>query len=634
MPSGISYIFSENDVQAYIQSASGTPYLLSIGEDGILQTNLSGTQVNTPLPYINISGGTIGGTLNVFTLSGTSISGASIFDSGNRVVTSVNSQSGPTVNLTTTNINEGTNLYYTEARVSANTSVSGNTLVIAYVSGVATQNTIDISNVSGVAFSAVQGGSNVGGQTNIFSTKNGTNLEFNTVQGLGIVSITTVGNVVQISGSTSAGTGDVTGPVSSTDNAVALFNGGTGKVIKNSNIVISNSTNTLNAPVLSGTTISGNTATITTINNTNLNGSTGLFTTTVNSPTLSGTTINNDTFNGATGVFSVLGRASVISGTTISGNTLSLAGQFTGSTAVFSSVVNASVMSGTTVSGNTVSAEMVKLITRTIEPTTPDSGTSIMYSRSIAGKIMPKSKGPSGTDYPFQPAIFQNQVCWVSPNRTTSVSVVNMAVTSVGVLSTVIDDTFGYTTNFVSAVSGTCGTGHIDGNIRRGLTTGGANGFFFAGRIGFPDATYVNASGSRVFVGYTAGTMAAMASTDTPTGDFVGFNFVWNGGSARKDTNFQIATRDNVTTTLGNTAMEFSGTSLYDFYLFCPAGSSEIGWRIDNLFAGTSSEGSTSTTIPRTGVNMRFGMQVGLPAGSLATVRNVRLKRLYNEQDL
>jgi len=109
----------------------------------------------------------------------------------------------------------------------------------------------------------------------------------------------------------------------------------------------------VNASVVSGTTISGNTATIATINNTNLNGSTGLFTTTVNSPTLSGTTINNDTFNGKTGVFSVLGRASVISGTTISGNTLSLAGQFTGSTAVFSSVVNASVISGTTFSGNT-----------------------------------------------------------------------------------------------------------------------------------------------------------------------------------------------------------------------------------------------------------------------------------------
>ena len=42
-------------------------------------------------------------------------------------VETVNGLSGPTVVMTTTNINEGTNLYYTEARVSANTDVAANT---------------------------------------------------------------------------------------------------------------------------------------------------------------------------------------------------------------------------------------------------------------------------------------------------------------------------------------------------------------------------------------------------------------------------------------------------------------------------------------------------------------------------
>jgi len=85
-------------------------------------------------------------------------------------------------------------------------NISQNTTDIATVSGMAVQNTADIANVSGVAFTAIQSGVSVGTGDDIFSAKNGTDLEFNTVSGVGAVSITTVGNTVVFSGTDTGGT--------------------------------------------------------------------------------------------------------------------------------------------------------------------------------------------------------------------------------------------------------------------------------------------------------------------------------------------------------------------------------------------------------------------------------------------
>jgi len=62
--------------------------------------------------FVNKTGSSMSGDLHAPNLFGTQV-----FDSSNRVVTSVNSHGGPAVSLTTTNIPEGSNLYFTNARV-------------------------------------------------------------------------------------------------------------------------------------------------------------------------------------------------------------------------------------------------------------------------------------------------------------------------------------------------------------------------------------------------------------------------------------------------------------------------------------------------------------------------------------
>jgi hypothetical protein len=118
-------------------------------------------------------------------------------------VTSVNGQTGAVV-LTTTNIAEGTNLYYTDARaraaISAGTGISYNNTT-GVVTNAAPDQTVSLTGGTGISTS--------GTYPNFTIT--------NTSPSLG---------------------GDVLGPASSTDNAIARFDTTTGKLLQNSVVTV------------------------------------------------------------------------------------------------------------------------------------------------------------------------------------------------------------------------------------------------------------------------------------------------------------------------------------------------------------------------------------------------------------
>ena len=118
-------------------------------------------------------------------------------------VTSVNGQTGAVV-LTTTNVAEGTNLYYTDARsraaISAGTGISYN-------------------NTTGVVTNAAPD------QTVVLTA------------GTGISTSGTYPNFTITNTSPSLG-GDVVGPASATDNAIARFDTTTGKLLQNSVVLV------------------------------------------------------------------------------------------------------------------------------------------------------------------------------------------------------------------------------------------------------------------------------------------------------------------------------------------------------------------------------------------------------------
>jgi hypothetical protein len=182
-------------------------------------------------------------------------------------VTSVNGQTGAVV-LTTTNIAEGTNLYYTDVRaraaISAGTGISYNnttgvvtnaapdqtvsitgagTSVVTgtYPNFTVTSNDAFVGTVTSVAATAGTGISVTGSPITTSGTLNITNTAPDQTvvltAGTGISTSGTYPNFTIANTAPSLG-GDVVGPASATDNAVARYDTTTGKLLQNSLVII------------------------------------------------------------------------------------------------------------------------------------------------------------------------------------------------------------------------------------------------------------------------------------------------------------------------------------------------------------------------------------------------------------
>jgi hypothetical protein len=146
-------------------------------------------------------------------------------------VTSVNGLTGAVV-LTTTNVAEGTNLYYTDARarasVSAGTGISYNNTT-GVVTNAAPDQTVAIAGGTGISTS--------GTYPSFTVTNTAPDQTVVLTAGTGISTSGTYPNFTITNTSPSLG-GDVVGPASSTDNAIARFDTTTGKLLQNSVVLV------------------------------------------------------------------------------------------------------------------------------------------------------------------------------------------------------------------------------------------------------------------------------------------------------------------------------------------------------------------------------------------------------------
>jgi hypothetical protein len=146
-------------------------------------------------------------------------------------VTSVNGFTGA-VSLTTTNIAEGTNLYYTDVRARASNS-AGTGISYDNTTGVITNAAPDQTVVltDGTAIDVT------GTYPNFTINNTAPDQTVVLTAGTGISTSGTYPNFTITNTSPSAG-GDVVGPASATDNAIARFDTTTGKLIQNSLVII------------------------------------------------------------------------------------------------------------------------------------------------------------------------------------------------------------------------------------------------------------------------------------------------------------------------------------------------------------------------------------------------------------
>ena len=278
-----------------------------------------------------------------------------------------------------------------------------------------------------------------------------------------------------------------------------------------------------------------------------------------------------------------------------------------------------------------IGEEGIELAGVTSEPTAPTTSKIKVYGKFVNGRSTLKVKGPNGLDTPLQNALYQNSIWIVSPNVTSSVSAIGGAVASFGTISTITPSatSYGLCTNFATTVvaNSTAGTGSttLPLNLSSGVMGGG--GFSFVSRLWFPDANYgTGVTGTRVFIGATNQTMAISVGSDNPIGYRIGFGL----STVLLETEFMLTTKNNITETRVSTGVTFLSNKLYDFYLTVFPGGTIVYWRIDNLTDGTSTEGTTTSTLPIPTIYMRAGFQI---ATLTTTIRNVRMKKVYVETD-
>lgn len=268
----------------------------------------------------------------------------------------------------------------------------------------------------------------------------------------------------------------------------------------------------------------------------------------------------------------------------------------------------------------------LQLGSKTTDPGTPATDNIYVYARKVAGRSLLRQKGSSGVSFAYQPALFEQAIVYQGPSTGTTVSSFGNSWTVDNTASTPgASEVFGFSTNFVTAVTANDTTGVSEAVVQhyRGSVANGSNGFFYVARLGFPDATYTS---NRIFTGLSSQTMAVMTNSDTPAGDYSGFQF----STARGDTGWRFITRDNTTTSTGVNTLAIAQNKVYDFYIYVQPLGTTINWRVDNITDGTTQEGSTATNLPRTTIAMRAGS--GLQTIN-ATARNFRVLKHYIESD-
>lgn len=249
--------------------------------------------------------------------------------------------------------------------------------------------------------------------------------------------------------------------------------------------------------------------------------------------------------------------------------------------------------------------------------------------------------GPTGVALPIADATWARTWVLVTPNAGTAPRTQGTTSTAVSAVGTVSHPTPGTTasgiyTNIVSAAST-----NVQASLRttgpslfRGASSDAYAGFEVRSRVRYPDASYNSAgasTGSRLWALGLFGTgPSTMFGADRGgTQDLIGFVRAHVNGGAT-DTNWQLVSCDNTTTTTTDTGLPFVVGDVYQFALWCPAGGTAIEWRAQNITAATSASGQATANLPRT--TSALDCAVGLLTVD-ATARNVNIHRIFLSTD-
>ncbi len=281
----------------------------------------------------------------------------------------------------------------------------------------------------------------------------------------------------------------------------------------------------------------------------------------------------------------------------------------------------------------------------TNEPTAPSAGNLTLYSKAVAGRMLPKWKAPSGVDTAFQASLGFNTIyLWAPATGGTAIGT-GFGCTWPSCTVTVTHPTVTTgagnqikvmqcaNTNVANQINGLVASAATLANVWRG-NAAGQGGFFFQCRyriMAIPAAAQV-----RLFIGL-ASLATGLVAADTYTGDLCGFDHITTDNT----TTMSFATRDNVTTNRATFVVPaLAAGNSYDATIYSAPGGSTIYYRLVDLLTGSVLV-DTNTTVTSSNINLPrstifMGIQVGMSPGTATTTAGtsaIGINKIYLECD-
>lgn len=269
------------------------------------------------------------------------------------------------------------------------------------------------------------------------------------------------------------------------------------------------------------------------------------------------------------------------------------------------------------------------------EPSPAPAGKMRLYSKDVAGRMLPKIVGPAGVDTRLQPALDGNGIEIILPASSTAFTAVGCATwTAVGTVSHPALASGSLRASTRRAIITSAATANSASELRQAATrcwrgdAPGQGGFFCSMRFGASSSV----AGQRLFCGLMSVT-TAIATTQDPAA----LTNVVGVGNAAADANLQVLTNDGAgvctKVDLGASFPVPTGinNALYELVLFAPPNAATVGWRVTRLDTGAVVSGTISADLPAAATFLAPHLYINNNAVAAAVV--LEYFRYYLESD-
>lgn len=275
------------------------------------------------------------------------------------------------------------------------------------------------------------------------------------------------------------------------------------------------------------------------------------------------------------------------------------------------------------------------------DPPAPATGNLSFFSRTIAGRVMPKWVPPVGVDCTVQPSLFGTSIILYTPTSGTvvtggfgtlwakgasagTVSHPTQALTAPAIFSQIKRTRHA---NAVTTTNQAMGIITADKSFWRG-NAADLGGFFFFCRFAIG---LWPANTCRLFVGMTESATEAITSETIPANSIGFHHLAADGANILKFVSKDATTVNNITVT----GATIAAGQVFDAYIYVAPNGATVYFRLDSVNAGTILiDSSTGTNIP---VNTSFlGPQAVMSNGTANITANtvaIDVNRIYVESD-